>query len=89
MNKFKNSTPNAKYYKHLLRPIASIYYNYHVLQEITVKLKSMEYYTIDIVLMFIYGLEIEIMPHTKQFVNLDSPFCQLIFLERLISKLCF
>ena len=83
MNKFKNSTPNAKYYKHLLKPIASIYYIYHV------QLKSMEYYTIDIVLMFIYGLEIEIMPHTKQFVNLDSPFCQLIFLERLISKLCF
>ena len=85
MNKFKNSTPNAKYYKHLLKPIALIYYIYHV----PVKLKSMEYYTIDIVLMFIYGLEIEIMPHTKQFVNLDSQFCQLIFFERLISKLCF
>ena len=82
MNKFKNTIPNAKYCKHLLKPIASIYYIYHV------QSKSMEHYTIDIVLMFIYGLEIEIMPHTKQFVNLDSPFCQLIFLERLISKLC-
>ena len=83
MNNFKNSFLNAEYYKHLLKPIATFYYIYHV------QLISMEYYIIIIVLMFICGLEIEIMPHTKQFVNLVSSFCQLIFFERLISKLCF